>query len=233
MDEDGLRTFLRKKRKTTNTIERSLEFTRRFRDFLAEFRGGVGIEGSTPEDLEEFVTWLEENNESPNIVLWGVRFYFDFAGRKPMATRASELRQSRIRRKEFLLSEFRGVSEEHSKKLRAIGIENVSEMLVAGRTKASRQELAERSDIPLEVVEELTLLSDLARIPGVKAIRARLYYDAGVETLDKLAEWDPLELRSMLTVFIEESGFDGVPPWPKEARGAVETARSLPRILDI
>jgi hypothetical protein len=66
----------------------------------------------------------------------------------------------------------------------------------------------------------------------VKSVRARLYYDAGVDTVEKMAEWDPEELREMLIAFVEQTGFDGVAPLPKEARNTVETARKLPKIVE-
>ncbi|MFX1474618.1 MAG: DUF4332 domain-containing protein, partial [Promethearchaeota archaeon] len=95
-----------------------------------------------------------------------------------------------------------------------------------------RKALAERTSIPLEAILELVKLSDLARIEGLKGIRARLYYDAGVDTLDKLAQWDPEELRAMLQAFVERTGFDGIAPLPKEARNAVAKAKELPRIVE-
>jgi hypothetical protein len=75
-------------------------------------------------------------------------------------------------------------------------------------------------------------LSDLARIPGLKNIRARLYYEAGVDSIKKLAVWDPEELRAMLVDFVEETGFEGIAPWPKEASSAVKTAKKLPEMVD-
>jgi hypothetical protein len=86
--------------------------------------------------------------------------------------------------------------------------------------------------VPLDVVLELVKLSDLARIPGLKNIRARLYYDAGVDCIEKLAAWNAEELRAMLVDFVEETGFEGIAPWPKEAKSAVETARKLPQLVE-
>jgi hypothetical protein len=79
---------------------------------------------------------------------------------------------------------------------------------------------------------EFVKLSDLARVQGLKNIRARLYYDAGVDTIEKLAACDPSELRELLIRFIEDSGFDGIAPTPKEARSAVKQARKLPIIVE-
>jgi predicted RecB family nuclease len=75
-------------------------------------------------------------------------------------------------------------------------------------------------------------LADLARIPGVKGVRARLYYDAGIDTVEKLAAIVPEELREMVVAYVEISGFDGQPTLPAEAKFTVEKARKLPSIIE-
>ncbi|MDH5596160.1 MAG: DUF4332 domain-containing protein, partial [Candidatus Bathyarchaeota archaeon] len=79
---------------------------------------------------------------------------------------------------------------------------------------------------------EFVKLSDLARILGIKGIRARLYFDAGVDTVEKMAEWNPKELRGMLIEFVERTGFDGIATLPKEAEFSVKKAKRLPRIVE-
>lgn len=130
------------------------------------------------------------------------------------------------------LKEFRGVSLDYINKLEAIGIRNVKEMIVAERTHNGRQELAARSGVPVDTILELVKLSDLARIQGVKGIRARLYHDAGVDTIEKLAEWKPEELITMLDKFVKKTRFNGIAPLPKEAKNTVEMAKRLPRIVE-
>jgi len=145
---------------------------------------------------------------------------------------ANELRGQRIKRKPFDLKKFRGVNSEHVDKLASIGIKNVKQMLEAGKTRASRQNLSEKTGIPLEAILEFVKLSDLARIPGIKGIRARLYFDAGVDTVEKMAEWNPKELREMCIEFVERTGFDGIAPLPKEAEFSVKKAEKLPKIVE-
>jgi len=132
----------------------------------------------------------------------------------------------------FKLKEFRGVDPEYVRKLETIGIRNVKEMLDAGRTHTGRKDLSAKAGVPSDAVLELVKLSDLARIQGLKGIRAKLYYDAGVDTIEKLAGWDPEELRTMLVKFVEETGFDGIAPLPKEANNAVEMAKRMPKIVE-
>jgi predicted flap endonuclease-1-like 5' DNA nuclease len=130
------------------------------------------------------------------------------------------------------LKDFRGVNPEHTAILAAAGIRNVEQMLKAGRTPRARQELADATGIPLAAILELVKLSDLARIPGIKTVRARLYHDAGVDTVEKMAEWDSEELRAMLFEFVERTGFDGIAPLPGEAAFSVARAKELPKIIE-
>ena len=105
-------------------------------------------------------------------------------------------------------------------------------MLAAGSTKEDRLILAERTGIPQVRILEFVKLSDLARIPGVKGIRARLYFEAGIDTLEKIAALEPEELRTQVFGYVSRSGFDGVPTLPAEAIYTVEKARALPKIVE-
>jgi len=86
--------------------------------------------------------------------------------------------------------------------------------------------------VPLSAVLELVKLADLSRIVGLKSKRARLYYDAGLDTLDKIAKWDPEEMQQMFAEFVERTGFDGAPPPSSEAAFSVKLAKYLPRIVE-
>lgn len=86
--------------------------------------------------------------------------------------------------------------------------------------------------MPPSAILELVKLADLSRIVGLKRKRARLYYDAGLDTMDKIAKWDYKEMQQMFVEFVERTGFDGSPPTPSEAACAVKLARYLPRIVE-
>jgi hypothetical protein len=132
----------------------------------------------------------------------------------------------------FKLKDFMGVKPDQIATLEAAGVRNTSQMLSVGRTVKGREELANETGIPLEAVIELVKLSDLARLPGVKGIRARLYYAAGVDTVEKLAGWEPDALLEMTTEFVEKTGFPGVAPLPKEVRSTIANAWNLPKIVE-
>jgi hypothetical protein len=75
-------------------------------------------------------------------------------------------------------------------------------------------------------------LSDPARIPGVKKVRARLYYEAGFDTLAKMATCDPEKLIKISAGFIKKTDFKGIPPTPKEAEHTVALAKYLKKYVE-
>jgi hypothetical protein len=136
------------------------------------------------------------------------------------------------KRNPFRLREFRGVEPEYVEKLAAAGIKNAEQMLAAGQTAEKRAALAQDTGIPKEAILELVRLSDLARLPGVKGIRARLYYDAGVDCVEKMAAWEAEALLALTAEYVERTGFDGIAPLPKEVSSTIANAKRLPRIVE-
>jgi hypothetical protein len=234
MDQDAFTAYMRSGGRSASVAARCQRIATDFEQFLRDERGGRSLEDARPEDLEAYVALIEAAPKaSAKSQLWALHYYFGFSKNDEMRDLAGTLRQQRIKRKPFALSGFRGVSPEQTQKLAAIGIKNVDQMRQAGRTPSERQQVAAEAGIPVEAVLELVKLSDLARIPGLKGIRARLYYDAGVDTIEKLAEWDPEELRLMLGEYVALSGFDGIAPLPKETANAVATTQRLPRAVEV
>jgi hypothetical protein len=233
MDETGFRDFLKKDGRSLSVVKRCIRYVRDFEEYLRKYGSSRGLEEVNSKDLESYVECVErEPKASAKTHLWALRYYFEYVSNEEMRKLTGVLRGQRIKRKPFVLKEFRGVNLEYVDKLVSVGVKNVGQMLKAGMTRISRQSLSKKSGVPAEAVLEFVKLSDLARIPGVKGIRARLYYDAGVDTVEKLAESDPKELREMLVEFVERSMFDGIAPLPKEAEFTVETAKKLPKIVE-
>jgi hypothetical protein len=47
-----------------------------------------------------------------------------------------------------------------------------------------------------------------------------------------MAQWEPDDFREMLVEFVEWTGFEGIAQLPKVLHNAVETARSLPSMVE-
>jgi hypothetical protein len=230
MDEKGFVEFMRMNRKSENTIKRYVDGVKAFEKYLLEY-GGKRLEEATPEDMRAFASWEDQELRAINQHLWGLKVHSEYTSNETLEMVANELIGAR-HSAQFKLKDFEGIVPEHAKKLALKGIKTAKQMLDAGRTKEGREALAQESGVPFDCILELVKLSDLARLPGVRKIRARLYYEAGVDTVEKMADWDPEELRHMLADFIERTGFDGIAPLPKEAAATVATARHLPKIVE-
>jgi predicted flap endonuclease-1-like 5' DNA nuclease len=233
MDVAAFKQFLKRSGRSTSAARRAIQVVQAFAEWLVEQEDDRTLDAATVADLEAYAAWLDaESDTLAKRHLWGLRYYFEFTGNDSLAQLAGEWRQQRIRRTPFKLKDFRGVSPAHAEALAAAGIENVAQMREAGRTPAARKRLAAETGVLPEAILELVKLSDLARVPGLKGIRARLYHDAGIDTVEKLAAQDPDEMRARLIAFVQRTGFDGIAPLPKEAQNAVRTARKLPRLID-
>ena len=231
MDEVGFRKFLKRGGRSPTAADRVIEIVKEYAAYLTGI--DKDLDRAAPADLESYITWIESKAKaSAKKHLWAIRYYYQFTCAEEMEKHASDLRQARIKRKPFALHEFRGVNQSYVVKLEAAEIKSVEQMLAAGKTPQSRQALADLTGVPAEAILEFVKLSDLARIPGLKSIRSRLYYESGVDTVEKLAGWEHDALLEMLADYVEKSGFDGLAPLPKEVQHAVGTARKLPIIVD-
>jgi hypothetical protein len=231
MDESEFREFLKRNRRKDSAIEQIIRFVGAYQIYLRENYADRTSEQTTPESLESYVSWLEsETGESASKSLWALRYFFDFIENKVLSDLAGELRSERIKRKPFFIKKFRGVNPETIAKLDALYIENIDQMLDAGRTPRLRQELTAQTGLPLDVILELVKLADLARLRAVRSVRARLYHDAGL-TPEIIATWEPGELRAMLVAWVDETGFDGIAPLAKEVQNLVREARKLPKLV--
>ena len=233
LDEETFQKFLRRGGRSPRAAKRVITQVLGYERYLHDERKCKELDKAKPKDLEAFVSYTEEKKKgAAKKYLHSIRYYYEYTGNKEMRDLAARLRKQRIKQTPFPLRDFSKINPAHVEKLEALGIRNANQMLTAGKTRKKRQELSAKTGIPAEVILELVKLPDLTRIFGVKSIRARLYYDAGVDTLDKMAKWNPDKLRAMLTDFVQETGFDGIAPLPKEAEFTVKEAKRLPRIIE-
>jgi hypothetical protein len=231
MDEAGFRQHLKKMGKQPHVVEELVQQVQIFEEHLSA-SGQGGLETASLADLQEYADSLDARGRK--IRMRGLALYFRFTGQVELMELAHALREQETARGRhgFKLAEFLGVEAEHIALLASIGISTTDQMLAAGATPAGRQRLEGQTGIPAEAILELVKLSDLARMEGVKGVRARLYYDAGLDTLDKFGEWQPEALRQYLLEWVERTGFPGIAPLPKEIRFTITAARQLPRVVD-
>ena len=226
MNENGFVAYL----KQTKTPERSIKgyahSTQIYATFLKEHRQNSDIDEAAPQDIADFVNW--GRHELPNIyhALWGIKAYYHFAGLEELECSTSEWME-KIQNETRRLGEFPGVDKTAVKKLKLLGISTASQLLNAGKTKEDWSALAKKSGASLESIVELVKLSNIARLPGLKRIRGRLFYETGLDTLQKIAEKSPEEICKLIAAYVVKSGYDGIPPTLYEAESAVKIAQFL------
>jgi hypothetical protein len=185
-----------------------VDSVRLFDDYLR--KQGKEIRLATKEDLLDYAASCEKKKkDSARIRIRGVGLYFAYIGNSQMAAIANGIRQAGIskHRSVFRLKDFLWVDQEHISQLRAVGIADIAQMIENGKTPDARKKLARSTGMTVEDILELVKLSDLARITGVKSIRARLYHDVGLDTLDKIAALDAATVREVCTRFVKAASF--------------------------
>jgi hypothetical protein len=235
VDKEGFRKFLRKGGKSQRITEAAIAHVEEFECYLKKQANGKELDKANPEDLDTFISWIEKDEDlAAKKYMLAIRYFYEFVPNDEMANLASFRWNERLVSSgvPLKLKEFQGINSADLVKLENAGIRDVREIVKAGQTLTKRKKLSAKTGVPVATILELVKLSDLTRIQGVKGTRARLYYDAGVDTMEKMAKWDPTELRMMLEEFIKKTKFNGTAPLPKEAKWTVEIARRIPKIVE-
>jgi predicted flap endonuclease-1-like 5' DNA nuclease len=230
---EEFRSFLKRKGKKNNVVDALIKSCGVFEEFLIK-RQKLNMDVADKEDMLAFFDAVKGQKANVSNHLRAISLYYKFKSKPELSALASELRQQRISstKKPFELKNFRGVNPEYANRLSAIGIKNAEQMLEAGKTHVARQKLSEKTGIPQETILEFVKLADLSRIEGVKGTRARLYHDAGIDTVEKMSKWNPEKLRTYLIEFVNRTGFEGIAPLLKETRNTIEEAKRLPKIVE-
>jgi hypothetical protein len=231
LDEAGFSSYMKGKRNPPDTIKSYTNRVKRFENYLTEHELGKSIRDLTIGNLEKYVTWCEANNANPYQELWGIREYYEFLGIEELYHSCSQIMQI-IQLRKFNLKDFMTANQEYASRLTKIGIKTASQMLEAGKTVKEREEIARKSGVPVDEVLKFVKLANLARCPGHMKKRACLYYEAGLDTFDKIAKQNPEEMVEFLDDFIKRTGFDGSVPTVGEATFSVENSRRLPRVIE-
>ncbi len=81
------------------------------------------------------------------------------------------------------LDKFPEIPIKYVARLDAIGIRNSRQLFNEAQAKKGRERIAQRAEVPIEILTELVCLSDLSRAYGVGPVFARIIYDVGVKSI--------------------------------------------------
>ena len=77
---------------------------------------------------------------------------------------------------------------------------------------------------------ELFSLCDLMRLPGVKWLRAKLYFDCGYQSIQSFSQNDNEQMRNKIALYIQTNCPERGVPLPKEIATQIAVARALPHL---
>jgi hypothetical protein len=226
MEKGNFREYMKQGKKPAKTIDAYVKSVEFYAGFLHSQQHVSNPGDARPVDLEKFVNLGGNQGENVYRHLWGIRTYYEFIQHADMEMKASEWMEY-LQNETRKLGEFPKVDRECVKKLSAIGITTVNQLLSAGDTREKLVGLSEKSGASQVSLMELFKLSNLSRLPGLKKVRGRLFYEAGLDTLDKIAAHEPEDVHRILKDYVEKTGYEGIAPTPGEAQVTVKMARFL------
>ena len=234
MLEFEFRKYLKKKGKKDNVIERNVKGLHLFETFLQDQCNKNDVSLSLPEDINSYVSWLEkEQHKSAKGYLYELINYFSFSDNQTNLKIARSLREERTSktRKKFLIRDMMGINKKYVSLLADKGIKTFDDMLKTANTPEKRLRLHEKTDIPMDALLEITKISDIARAGYLRTKLSRLLYNAGVDSIEKLASWDPKKLREHLRIYITKNNWDGMVPLLGDLTNYVNSAKKLEPIV--
>ena len=91
--------------------------------------------------------------------------------------------------KSIRLDKFPGKTRNYLTSLEDIGIRNTRQLFNQAWNKKERESLSQKTEIPIEILDELVCLSDLSRAYGIGPVFARMLCDVGIKTIKELVEY--------------------------------------------
>lgn len=233
MRYEGFRKHLKSKGKKDTVIERNIRTIEGFQSYLKKDKN-CDLSNVSRENISLYVDKIEKEGKSAKGFLYVLMNYFRYLGDQKLLSHSAQLREERTSktRRIFSLRNLLGIDPVIVDKLGSIGITNVEQMLVHGKSKEQRRQLATSLNIPEEAIRELVNLSDLTRLGYVKRKLSRLYYDAGIHSPIRVAEFEADELYEYFKAYVEDSGWDGMVPNKKDLENNIKNARKLTEIVE-
>ena len=232
MSVENFKLFLKEDKKDERTINDYVVRVERFLDYLNDVKK-ISIEKVQKQDLLDFFEYLKgkETSSTINRFTFAMTNYFKAANNQELYKAAGEL-NGQLSIEQYKLKDFLGVNKETIDKLANQKIRTANQMIEQGKTIQSRKQLSTETGISEEEILELVKLSNLARIGGLKSKRARLYYESGFDTIEKIAESTPDEIVKLQEKYVAESNFDGRASVLSEAEYSITLANYLPKIIE-
>lgn len=125
-----------------------------------------------------------------------------------------------------------GLDPDHVERLAEAGIKHTKHMFEQVNTPAKRAALSEKTGIPAGAMLELAELTDLARMPYVGPIYARLIYEGGTHTVHAVAGQEAESFYEKLVEINREKQYTRATFTLKDIALTIELAKEIPQAIE-
>lgn len=225
MNNDIFTVYLKKLKIRESKIRRIIKSVAKLEKHI--FNKGKQLELLCLEDIDIF---LDEHyrKSTSNFYVDDLKYYYKFIYRNDILEYLDILKYKYT---PPVLIKNLNIKNEYVLLLKKHDIKTNNQLLYRCKYNKDRISLSEKTKISLSEIVNLVKLCDLTRIYAVKGTRAKLYLESGLDTVEKISNVKPYELIDIVTSYINNSKFDGIPTLPKEARFTIEFAKRLPQLI--
>jgi predicted flap endonuclease-1-like 5' DNA nuclease len=125
-----------------------------------------------------------------------------------------------------------GIGSAYAEKLKATGVGSIEALLKAGATAKGRKELVGSTGISDKLVLEWVNRADLFRVKGIGEEYSDLLETAGVDTVPELAQRNAENLYKKMVEVNEAKKLVRKLPTQKQIQDWIDSAKSLPRVVE-
>jgi predicted flap endonuclease-1-like 5' DNA nuclease len=130
------------------------------------------------------------------------------------------------------IMEIEGIGEKYGEVFKSQGIPTVEKLLQLCKTKAGREEVAKKTNLPYSLILKWANHADLFRINGVAGQFSELLEASGVDTVVELSKRNPENLLKKMEEVSKSNNYTKKIPSLEQVIDWVEQAKKLPRALE-
>ena len=132
---------------------------------------------------------------------------------------------------DYKIIDIQGIGPAYAEKLKAAGVNKVSELLEKGKTAKGRKELEDETGIRHDLILTWVNHADLFRVKGVGPQFAELLEASGVDTVKEFAHRNAENLEAKMKEVNEKEHRTRRVPTAAELQKMIDQAKELPAVV--
>ena len=132
---------------------------------------------------------------------------------------------------DYKIIDIQGIGPAYAEKLKAAGVNKVSELLEKGKTAKGRKELENETGIRHDLILTWVNHADLFRVKGVGPQFAELLEASGVDTVKEFAHRNAENLEAKMKEVNEKEHRTRRVPTAAELQKMIDQAKELPAVV--